>query len=542
MAVSAPLEANPVPEPLKLSKVQQILGFVRRSQRPADAWLVGGCVRDWLLHRDMKDLDLIVPLGAIPLARAVADAFGGSFFVLDHERDVARVIVRDTEGRTLEVDVAGLRAKQLVSDLGLRDFTVNAMALHIDHTSFPMDGLPAGCGIIAEVIDPFGGCSDLTQELIRAVTEGAFLDDPLRMLRAVRQAAELGFRIEDATYNLIRRDAPLLTTVASERVRDELIRILALPSGGWWHYLRILQDLGLLGPVLPEASALVGVAQSPPHFQDVFDHTRSVLAYLEGLYSLIWPAAGWRIPQPMSGDLLPILDAAAWSDLAEVIEPYQSELQTHMLEPVSAGRSRRDCLPWAALAHDWGKPATRSVDDTSSASSSGKIRFLQHADRGTALVKDRLRDLHMSADEVGHIARLVRLHMRPGYLSHDYPPSRRAVYRFFREASGTGPDCVLLSLADYAAIQAGNHPLEPWARRLGTADVLFEAYFRGRAERVDPPLLLDGRQVMSTFKLAPGPLVGLLLEGLREAQAAGEITNPEEALVWLGEQVYRGQC
>jgi len=237
---------------------------------------------------------------------------------------------------------------------------------------------------------------------------------------------------------------------------------------------------------------------------------------------------------------MPILDTAAWSDLVKIIEPYRTELQTHLLMPVSAELTRRDCLTWAALAHDWGKPSTRSVDGTSSASSSGKIRFLGHDEWGAELVKARLRDLHMSADLVSHIARLVRLHMRPGYLSHEHPPSRRAVYRFFREAGGTGPDCVFLSLADYAAIRAGNPVLELWAQRLGTAGLLFETYFRKRAERVDPPPLLDGRQVMSGFGLAPGPLVGLLLEGLREAQAAGEVRNPEEALAWLAQQVRGG--
>jgi len=540
MTVSVPHEATPPRDPRNVSKLRQVLEFVRRSQHPADAWLVGGCVRNWLLHRNTNDLDLVVPKGAIPLARAVADAFGGGFFVLDQERDVARAIVRDTEERTLEVDVARLRGTELLVDLSLRDFTINAMAVPIADTASLLDSAPAGRSSFAEIIDPFGGRSDLTQGVIRAVTEGAFLDDPLRMLRAVRQAAELGFRIEGATYNLIRRDSPLLTAAASERVRDELVRMLALPYGGGWHHLRVLQDAGLLVQVLPEVAAMAGVAQSPPHYQDVFDHTRSVLAHLEGLYSLIWPASDWRIPQPMPEESLPILDDAAWSDLAEVIEPYRTELRTHLLAPVSEGRSRRDWLAWAALAHDWGKPDTRLVEGALSGLSSGQTRFLGHDDRGATLVEARLRALHMSADEVGHIARLVRLHMRPGYLSHEHPPSRRAVYRFFREAAGTGPDCVVLSLADFAAIRAGNPVLEQWARRLATAGLLFDTYFRHRSERVHPPPLLDGRQLMSRFGLAPGPLVGILLEGLREAQAAGEVTNLEEALGWLAQQVHRG--
>ena len=105
------------------------------------------------------------------------------------------------------------------------------------------------------LFDPFDGRADLTRRLLRAVTEGTFRDDPLRMLRGVRMVAELGFRIEDATYNLIRRDAPLIQSVSGERVRDELMRILTAP--GAWQHLRLLAALGLLRYMLPESAAQV---------------------------------------------------------------------------------------------------------------------------------------------------------------------------------------------------------------------------------------------------------------------------------------------
>jgi poly(A) polymerase len=526
MAVLDPLEAHPLPSPSDLSELQQILGFMQGIGCAAEAWLVGGCVRDWLLGRESNDIDLIVSQGAIPLARALANAFAGGFFVRDGERDVARAIVRDPNGRTLNVDVSRLRAAELSVDLSLRDFTVNAMAVPIGHIG------PAGHVALAQIIDPFGGRIDLDQRVIRAVTEGAFSDDPLRMLRAVRQAAELGFRIEDATYNLIRRDAPLLSTVAAERVRDELWQILS--ASGGWQQLGVLRDTGLLLHCLPEVAALAGVTQPAPHYQDVFDHTRSVLAHMEGLYSLIWPAAEWRFSRSEPADSLPILDATAWTDLAEVLLPYLGELRTHLCRSVSAGRDRRDCLLWAALAHDWGKPAMRSVDEN------GRVRFLGHDAWGAELAQGRLRALRMATDEVIHISRLVGLHMRPGYLSQAYPPSRRAVYRFFRDAADAGPDSVLLNLADYAAIRAGDSFLDPWPRRLDTAGLLLKTYFRERGERVNPTPLFNGRQIMSAFGLVPGPRIGELLEGLREAQAVGEVTSNDEALVWLARQVQRG--
>ncbi|MDQ1300929.1 MAG: hypothetical protein QG637_850, partial [Chloroflexota bacterium] len=203
----------------ELAHADAVIAFIGAQGQPA--WLVGGYVRDCLLGRPTHDLDVIVPHGGVRLARAIANAFGGACFVLDDERDVGRAILHDQAGARLEVDVARLRLPELLDDLSLRDFTINAMAQEI-----------TAAGAASDIVDPFAGRSDLAKSLIRAVTESALRDDPLRSLRAVRQAVELGFRIEDATYNLIRRDAPLLAAVAGERVRDELMRIVSA-AGAW---------------------------------------------------------------------------------------------------------------------------------------------------------------------------------------------------------------------------------------------------------------------------------------------------------------------
>ncbi len=510
------------PTPGGNAGIERILAVVRR--HGVQAWLVGGYVRDWLLGRQTFDLDLAVPEGAIPLARRLADAFGGSFFVLDEERDVARAILTDSAGNRLTVDVARLRQADLLDDLRLRDFTVNAMAMPLGQDAPARDVV---------VIDPFGGRADLARGLLRAVTDHAFRDDPVRMLRAVRQAAELNFEIEASTCDLIRRDAALVTGASAERVRDELMRIVAGP--GSWRYLALLRDLSLLGQVLPEAAALIGVTQSPPHFQDVFDHSCSVLAHLEGLYALLWPDGAYRRPEPLPGDQILPLAEPQWHELAQVLDPYLDDLRAHLDLPVSGGHGRLACLSWAALAHDWGKPAMRSVDE------GGRARFLEHDHWGTLLVQARAQALRMSAEEVAYIAHLVALHMRPGFLAHDYPPSRRALYRFFRDAGGTGPDCVLLSLADYAAIRAGHAEMDGWGRRLRTAALLLEVYFRERMHQVSPEPLLNGRQIMAAFGLKPGPHIGELLEGLREAQAVGEVTTVEQALAWLTERAGRAE-
>lgn len=491
---------------------RRVIAFIGRQAQPA--WLVGGYVRDRLLGRPSHDLDVIVPQGGIRLARAIAAEFRGASFALDPDRDVGRAIVGDAATGTLEVDVARLRVPDLLDDLALRDFTVNAIAMDI-----------SGDAADPRVFDPFDGRVDLTRELVRAVTEGTFRDDPLRILRGVRMVAELGFHIEDATFSLMRRDTGLLAGVASERVRDELLRILTAP--GAWQHLRLLHLLGVLDIILPEAAAQVGVEQSTPHYQDAFDHTRSVLAHLEGILALLWPDSGYAVPQPVAGDATVLASAAQWAELAEVLAPFAADLCVQLTLPLSAEHIRRDLLMWAALTHDWGKPAKRMVEDD------GRTHFYDHDHWGALLAQSRLQALKFSGDEAAYVARLTDQHMRPVHLAHDYPPSRKAVYRFFKDAEGTGPDCVLLSLADHLATRAAAPEDEPWRRRLDVTTILLQAYFRERPQRVDPPLLLNGRQVMAELGLPPSPKIGELLAGLREAQATGEVTSLEEAWSWL---------
>ena len=505
-----------LPNGQQSSLADRVIAFIREQERPA--WLVGGFVRDRLLGRDSHDLDLIVSEGGIRLARAVAAAFGGASFVLDDARDVGRAIVSNPAGESLDVDVARLRVPDLIDDLALRDFTINAIAMDINTSETEL-----------AMFDPFNGQGDLSRGLLRAVSEGTFRDDPLRMLRGVRMVAELGFRIEDATYNLIRRDAPLIQSVSGERVRDELLRILTAPWA--WQHLRLLAALGLLRYTLPEAAAQVGVAQSAPHYQDVFDHTRSVLAHLTGIYAVLWPESGYARPQPVAEDATVVAVEAQWVDVADTLAPFVADLRGHLSLPLASGHTRRDLLLWAAVTHDWGKPAKRTENDA------GQTHFYDHDRWGALLVEARLQGLRFASDEVTYVARLTDLHMRPAHLTRDFPPSPRAIYRYYRDADTAGPDCALLGLADQMAMQAPDIVPEAWQRRLSTTRMLFDAFFRAYPRSVTPAPLLNGRQVMAEFGLKPGPRIGELLEGLREAQATGEVNSEAEAWAWLNRTV-----
>lgn len=484
---------------------------VRRvaGERGVRLWPVGGAVRDALLGRPIHDWDFAVERDALGLARAVADVLGGDFYPLDAERDTGRVILKTESGARLELDFAVLRGATLEADLAARDFTVNALA--VDEANAP--------------VDPTGGLADLEARRVRATGERAFHDDPLRLLRAVRVEAELGFAIEPQTAAWIRRDAPLLAQPSAERLRDEFVRLLALPGAA--ASVQRLDEFGLLVHVIPELEPLKGVEQSPPHALDVWQHTLETVDTLEGILAVACSGDFGRSSR---------MDAptAAWGDLARALRQFAGDLCTHLAVEVSGGRDRALLLKLAALLHDVGKPQTRSQDED------GRIHFYNHELVGAQITTSLMRRLRFSQDEVERVRVLVGQHLRPAFLAQGGPLTRRAIYRYFRATSCAGVDVVLLALADYVAIWGPRLEEACWARLLEVAEMLLAHWFERYEETVEPPPLLTGGELMAALGLEPGPQIGRLLRALQEAQAAGEVRTRGEALT-LAERIVEGK-
>jgi tRNA nucleotidyltransferase/poly(A) polymerase len=494
--------------PPLIEKIRQIL--------PPDQeiYLVGGAVRDLLLGRLSPDLDFAVPAQSIPLARHLAAALQGDFLVLDDERETARVILADVDGRRLFLDVATYRGADLDADLRGRDFTINAIA----------------CDLRGEtILDPLGGAADLRAKRLRACTPTAFQQDPLRILRAVRLAAMLNFQIEPQTRLWMKESTALLNRVSAERLRDEFFKILAGPKPDL--ALRALDLLGVLPYFLPELPALKGVEQPPPHVYDVWTHTLAVLRHLDALLT----ACATVPDEEGGGDLFTGLFSLS-------LGRYRQQFSHHFSLRITPDRALRPLLFFAALYHDVAKPATRSLDEN------GRIRFWGHDEQGAQIVASRARAFHLSNDEVQRLKVIVRNHMRfHAFVSRmegeQRSPARKAIYRFFRDSGEGGVDLILLGLADLRATYDTTLRQETWSAALRVARLLLENYWERPTEVVAPPRLLDGHVVMQELGIPPGPLVRLVLEAIREEQAAGKISSREEALQfarqWLDE--YRQQ-
>lgn len=473
--------------------------------RGVRVWPVGGCVRDLLLGRPVHDWDFAVDRDALGLARAVADALGGAFYPLDEERDTGRVVTR-REGRRVELDFARLRGPDLESDLRDRDFTINAIAVGPD----------------GELIDPTGGLADLEARRVRAVGPDAFDHDPLRMLRAVRIVAELGLRLEVRTAQWIMERAGQLLRSSPERIRDEFVRILNARSVAY--HLHLLDELGLMAPILPDVEALREQAQTPPHRYNVWWHTLMTVDAAENILRRVGAVGGE--PETLYADA----PDWAWDEVRETLAPFAPALVRHLRRPTIAPRYRRTLLLLAALLHDVGKPLT-VTEELKPGASHPVLHFYGHEAAGARRASEWMIGLRFSRAETEAVSAMVRAHLRPSQVA-EAPGgvTGRAAYRFFRATGDAGVEVVLLALADHLAIWGPNLQPERWARRRAAAHALLEYFFQRTRGAGTPPPLVNGRDLMRELGLSEGPEVGRLLEAIREAQAAGEVTTREEAL------------
>ena len=476
-----------------------------------EIYLVGGAVRDMLLNRVSHDLDIALPSNGISLARSVANALQADFMALDEERDTGRVIVTESDGSRTFMDFATYRnGTTLEADLRARDFTMNAIAFDLRTQT---------------MIDPMNGASDLRGKTIRACSSTSLTDDPVRILRAVRQAAAFGFKIELETRKAMKEAAGLLPNVSPERQRDELFKILEGPKPD--AAMRALEMLGVLPHLLPELTAMKGVEQSLPHIHDVWEHTLSVLGYLEGIIADL--RVGYSAEQ--TNDMLTGL-------LTLRLGRYREQIAAHFAESLNADRSVRSVLFFAALYHDVEKPATKSVDED------GRIRFFDHDAQGAKVAANRGRIFNLSNDEIERIEKIILHHMRFHFFAsrmegNKQEPSRKAIYRYFRDAGEAGVDLVLLGLADLRGTRGNELPQESWIAALDIARILLENYWEKREETIAPPRLLDGNELMRELNLSPGRIIGQLLETIREGQATGKIETREQAIVYAREELQK---
>jgi poly(A) polymerase len=446
------------------------------------AWVVGGTVRDSLLGRPVVDLDLAVAGDPEPAARAIAKTVGGAVFRLSEDFGAWRVHARD-DGFTF--DVSPLQGATIEDDLAHRDFAVNAIAV------------PLGGG---EPIDPEGGIPDLDARVLRAlggdtVATSSYASDPLRPLRLVRLAAELGFAPDERTERLTLEAAHAITHTSQERIFGELRRLVV--SDRAVDGLELSDRLGVTAAVLPELSALHGVEQSHYHHLDVHGHTIEVL----------------REQIAIEQDPEPVFGAGLAPRVAELLaEPFADEL------------TRAGALRFAALLHDIAKPATRrELDD-------GRVSFIGHDSVGQEVIDGICHRLRTSERLREFLGAIALHHLRLGFLVHERPLSRAAIYGYLSKCSPVEVEVTILSCADRLATR-GRNAEKAIALHVDLARELMAAALDWRAAGPPKPPL-RGDELARELGVRPGPELGALMRALAEAAYTGEATTRDEAIAY----------
>ena len=429
-----------------------------------ECYLIGGYVRDLLLQRPSKDIDVVVVGSGIDMAKAVAQKLGKN----THVSIFKTYGTAQVKNRQYELEFVGARRESyqqesrnpivedgtLEEDQNRRDFTINALAICLNKARF------------GELIDPFGGISDLEQKILRTPLNPdiTFSDDPLRMLRAIRFATQLEFRIADDTLEAITRNSQRITIITKERVLDELNKIMAAqnPSIGF----RLLDKCELLPIVFPEMAALKGVEKRGNRaHKDNFDHTLKVLDNLASKSDDLW-------------------------------------------------------LRWSALLHDIGKPATKLWDDQQG------WTFRNHNFVGSKMVPSIFKRMKLPlGDPMKFVQKMVLLHMRPIVLSES-EVTDSAVRRLLFEA---GDDIdALMTLCESDITSNNMEKVKRFSQNFQLVRVkLKEIEEKDRVRNFQPPV--NGEEIMRLFGLEPCGVIGELKVQIKDAILDGVIPNEHDA-------------
>ncbi len=440
-------------------------------------YLVGGAVRDRKMGRSVTDMDLICQDAEKVAGKLAADnSITEVRFLKNPDVPCYRLVNRlDTDDH---IDISELRDGSITADLARRDFTINAMAMPV----YPDRRL-------GKVIDPFGGVDDIGKKRIRMTGPTVFTDDPLRMLRAVRFCAELGFTLSEETDGLIRRDAPLISKIPGERIWAELRRILQHENS--CKYIRLMDDLTLLSAIFPEIKPMKDCPQNAHHHLDVWPHSLAVLTYCEEMIN----DPGNRLGQS-----------------TELIE-------THLEE-----NNRKALLKLTALLHDVGKPSTRGFDDAT-----GRITFYGHDKVGADRVTEIAHRLRLSSTECKYLVTLVAQHLH--ILSLAMPgvkPSTRM--RLFRKLKD---DVISLIIHGAADILATKGPQSSEIYRdtyLAWAEATLAAFNDTIRPQLSPDSVPIRGKDLIDLGMLPGPDMGDILSQIRQAWDDGDIEDHAGAL------------
>lgn len=412
-----------------------------------DSYLVGGYLRDLLSGEISPDRDIAIKCDNLAeLTKKIADELNGSFVELDKSNEIYRVVFGDDY-----IDFAKLLNNNLDDDIKRRDFTMNAIMYDINNEKF---------------IDITDGKKDFEEKLIRTYKISNLSDDPLRMIRAIRFQAKLGFRIDDEIINFIKENNSLILNVAPERVHQELMKTF---EGKFLiQALFSMDETGLLDVIFPFFADIKKIPSNSHHHLDLFHH-------------LIETTKNIRINKPE--------------------------------------------LKLAAFIHDLAKPDCWTIE-----AETGRHRFIGHDELGAKKVVPYLKKLKFSNKQIEYISKMIQFHIYPSALMKDENVTERAIIRFIRKIGNDTLDLLELARADRLSAKGPAVTDDMVQVNLLNLEKLKEKYFEISPKLKEMPKLIDGNEIMEILNLKPSPKLKEIIDEIKELQLEGKINNKEDAI------------
>ena len=429
----------------------------------SDVYLIGGAVRDYLLGKTSYDKDIIVK-NAKQFAQDFCQKVDGTLIELDLENHIYRVVLSD---KINYVDVT--EANNLESDLKRRDFTINSIAINLKNN---------------EIIDVNNGQQDLKNKIIRSISEQNIVEDPLRILRAYRFSAILGFEIENKTKQQIKKYIQLIKNPAIERINYELMKLFE----GKYTAKVLLEMTDLIDILYPVFIDVKKVPKNTHHHLNLFEHSIETVNQIQKLY-----------------------------------ESSNDEVKSHLEKQDFGGFSRLAHLKLAGFLHDVGKYSTWTIEGD-------RHRFIKHDDIGSKMAKEILKQNKFSKKQIEYIANMIKNHIYPSQVVSSENINEKIYMRYIRKMEANVIDNIILAKADRLSARGPAITEDIVLENIRNLDNLLNYYLSIKDKLKPIPKLLTGDEIMELKKIPQSPLLGEIIKSLKEEQLEGNIITKEDAI------------
>ena len=442
-------------------------------------YLVGGMVRDFFMGKESYDRDLIVEgIEAKKFALKLHDIFDSAYIPLDEENKIYRIVLKNANKseEPQMIDITNPIDNSLERDLMRRDLTINAIAVEIRS---------------GEIIDLFGGITDIKNKTLNYIEEINFVEDPLRLLRVYRFQANLDFELGADTIHAICKYSDLISKPARERVLYELMKLF---SGKYCATALLnMNKTWLLEEIFPVVKELKQIPPNSHHHLDLLHHCIETVNQIQLLYN-----------------------------------EADEKIKAHLDKIEFGGFSRLAHLKLAGFLHDIGKFSTWTIDKET-----GRHRFIKHDDVGAKMVKSILKNLSCSNKQIEYISTMIKNHIYPSSLMQDSEVNEKAMMRYLRKIGENVIDNIILAKADRLSARGEVITDEMVENNMKALDRLMNFYFASLEELKPLPKLLDGIEVMKLLNIGESKKLGEILNTLKEAQIDGDVTTKEEAVEFV---------